>query len=68
MMINLNSVKKNSTIHAIITLVEKVLKALDTGKIVVGVYLDLEEKNIRYCRSPNFTLKFVCHRYKKKYT
>ena len=33
--------KNHSTTHAIITLVEKVSKALDTGKIVVGVYLDL---------------------------
>ena len=33
--------KNHSTTHAIITLVERVSKALDTGKIVVGVYLDL---------------------------
>ena len=33
--------KVHSTSHAIITLVEKVSKALDTGKIVVGVYLDI---------------------------
>ena len=33
--------KNHSTPHAIITLVERVSKALDTGKIVVGVYLDL---------------------------
>ena len=33
--------KNHSTTHAIIALVEKVSKALDTGKIVVGVYLDL---------------------------
>ena len=30
----------HSTTDAIITLVERVSKALDTGKIVVGVYLD----------------------------
>ena len=29
--------------HAIMTLVEKVTKALDTGKIVVGVYLDIRK-------------------------
>ena len=29
--------------HAIITLVEKIVRALDTGKIVVGVYLDLRK-------------------------
>ena len=34
--------KQHSTSHAIITLVEKVSKALDTGKIVVGVFLDLK--------------------------
>ena len=33
--------KHHSTTHAIIILVERVSKALDTGKIVVGVYLDL---------------------------
>ena len=35
--------KDHSTSHAIITLVEKVSKALDTGKIVVGVYLDIRK-------------------------
>ena len=35
--------KGRSTSHAIITLVEKVSKALDIGKIVVGVYLDLRK-------------------------
>ena len=35
--------KQHSTCHAIITLVEKVSKALDTGKIVVGVFLDLKK-------------------------
>ena len=34
--------KQHSTSHAIITLIEKVSKALDTGKIVVGVFLDLK--------------------------
>ena len=29
--------------HAIMTLVEKLTKALDTGKIVVGVYLDIRK-------------------------
>ena len=33
--------KGHSTNHAIITLVEKGTKALDTGKIVVGVYLSM---------------------------
>ena len=35
--------KNHSTTHAIITMVERVSKALDTGKIVVGVYLDLKK-------------------------
>ena len=34
--------KQHSTCYAIITLVEKVSKALDTGKIVVGVFLDFK--------------------------
>ena len=37
--------KNNSSSHAIITLVEKVSKALDTGKYVVGVFLDLKSIN-----------------------
>ena len=32
--------KCHSTNHAIITLVENIARALDSGKIVVGVYLD----------------------------
>ena len=35
--------KGHSTSHAIITLVERVSKALDTGKYVVGVFLDLKK-------------------------
>ena len=41
--INLDFEKKHSTSHAIITLVERVSKALDTGKYVVGVFLDLKK-------------------------
>ena len=33
----------HATSHAIMTLVEKVTKALDTEKIVVGVYLDIQK-------------------------
>ena len=33
----------HATSHAIMTLSEKVTKALDTGKIVVGVYLDIRK-------------------------
>lgn len=35
--------KAHSTSHAIITLIERVSRALDTGKIVVGVFLDLKK-------------------------
>ena len=35
--------KFHGTNHAIITLVEKVSKALDTGKFVIGVFLDLKK-------------------------
>ena len=35
--------KNHATSHAIITLTERVSKALDTGKIVVGVFLDLKK-------------------------
>ena len=35
--------KNHSTSHAIITLVERVNKALDTGKYVVGVFIDLKK-------------------------
>ena len=34
--------KLKPTSHAIITLVERIYKALDTGKYVVGVFLDLK--------------------------
>ena len=35
--------KSHSTSHAIITIVERVLKALDMGKYVVGVFLNLKK-------------------------
>ena len=35
--------KGHSTSHAIITLVNKVFKSLDEGKIVGGVYLDIRK-------------------------
>ena len=35
--------KSHSTSHAIITLVDKVSCALDTGKFIVGVFLDLKK-------------------------
>ena len=35
--------KHHSTSHALIALVERVIKSLDTGKYVVGVFLDLKK-------------------------
>ena len=35
--------KSHNTSHAIITLVDKVSRALDTGKFVVGLYLDIKK-------------------------
>ena len=35
--------KSHSTNHAIISLVEKVNQALDSGKVLVGIYLDLKK-------------------------
>ena len=35
--------KGHFTNHAVITLIERVAKTLDTGKIVVGVYLDIRK-------------------------
>ena len=46
--INLDFGKKHFTSHAIITLVEKVSKALDMGKYVVGVFLDIKRPSTRY--------------------
>ena len=35
--------KHHSASHAVITFVERVTKTLDTGKIIVGVFLDLKK-------------------------
>ena len=45
--------KSDSTNHAIISLVEKVNQALDSGKVLVGVFLDMKKKNILYSGSHN---------------
>ena len=37
-----------STNHAIISMVEKVNQALDTGKVLVGVFLDLKKHLIQW--------------------
>ena len=44
--------KSHSTNHAIISLVEKVNQALDSGKVLVGIFLALK-KSIRYSGSRN---------------
>ena len=44
--------KSHSTNHVIISLVEKVSQALDSGKVLVGIFLDLK-KTIRYSGSQN---------------
>ena len=41
--INFDFEKNHSTSHAIITIVEIISKALDTGIYVVGVFLDLKK-------------------------
>ena len=38
--------KSHSTNHAIISMVEKVNKAIDTSKVLVGVFLDLKKKHL----------------------
>ena len=55
--------KNNSTTRVIITLEERVSKAPVSCRS-----LTRSLKSIRYCISPNFTLKVVCNRYKRKHT
>ena len=50
--------KGHATNHAIITLVDKVTRALDTGKVVVGVYLDLRKALTRYL-IPSFWISSI---------
>ena len=38
--------KSHSTSHAIISLVEKINNALDSGQIVIGVFLDFYKKKL----------------------
>ena len=53
--------KDHSINHAVVTLVEKVAKALDTGKIVIGV--NWKSKNI-LCHRPSYSSKkTLCARY-----
>ena len=44
--------KKHSTQHAIINLVDRITSSLDTGDLVIGVFLDLK-KGISYRRLSN---------------
>ena len=41
--ISLDSGKNHSTQHAIITLVDKITSSLDSGDIIIGVFLDLKK-------------------------
>ena len=43
--------KQHPTQHAIITLVDKITSSLDSGDIIIGVFLDL--KSIRHCEPPH---------------
>ena len=57
--------KSHSTNHAIITLVDKVSRALDTGKFIVGVFLDLK-KSFRHSRPHNLIKETACIRNKRQ--
>ena len=48
----------HSTSHAIISLVEKVSRCLDTGKIVVGVFLDLK-KHLIQLTTKSYLIKYM---------
>ena len=37
----------HSTHHALITLIDKITKSLDTGDIVIGVFIDLKRHSIQ---------------------
>ena len=54
--------KSHSTSHAIITLVDKVSRALDTGKFIVGV--SRFEKSFRHRRPHNLIKETACIRNK----
>ena len=38
--------EKNTTQHAIITLVDRITSSLDSGDLVIGVFLDLKKASI----------------------
>ena len=49
--------KNHSTQHAIITLVDKITSSLDSGDIIIGVFLDLKT----HCEPPNTFLKMFSY-------
>ena len=51
--------KLHSTNHALISLVEKVNNALDSGKILIGVFLDLKKAfdTVDHMHPPRQTLQ-----------
>ena len=53
--------KGHSTSHAIITLVEKVSKALDSDKIVVGVYLDISVRHLIVYGIQHYLINFTSY-------
>ena len=54
--------KSHSTSHAIITVDNKVSRALDTGKFIVGVFLDVK-KSFRHSRPHNLIKETALHAY-----
>ena len=52
--------KSHSTIHAIISLVEKVNNAMDSGNISIGIFLDLRKAfdTVDHCILPNKLYKY----------
>ena len=70
---NLDFEKNHSTSHAIINLVERVSKALDTGKYVVGVFFylkkafDTVDHKILLAKSKQYGIRGNTHRWFESY-
>ena len=45
--------KSHSTQHAIKILVDKITSFLDSGDLIIGVFLDLKKTNIWHCQPPH---------------